>query len=120
MNEFLDIAAPLAAAVALGTAAGFAAFFILRKQRTNRIQSPEDDDEVFINIALCETRHGIKTHYHDIGSEALNYGGYPVGKDHPTLCGVETGWDMNNQDVEATCVSCLEALAKYAREFDDA
>lgn len=115
MSEFINIAAPVAASVAFLAAA----FAILRKQSANRTQSrPEDDDEVFINIALCETRHGICTHYHDIGTAEMNYGGYPI-KGHRTLCGAEVGWDMQNQDVDATCGTCLEALAKYALECDE-
>lgn len=92
---------------------------IARKARAqNRTDALIELEEEFINIALCETRHGICTHYHDIGVEPLNYGGYPI-KGYPTLCGAEVGWDMSNQDAEATCETCLEALAKMARENDN-
>ena len=85
----------------------------------NRSRRPvDDDDEVFINIALCETRTGSRTHYHEIGVEALNYGGYPI-KGHPTLCGAEVGWDMRHQNVEADCQTCREALANMAKENEN-
>ena len=89
--------------------------FIRKARAQNRRPVVGAEEEEFINIALCETRFGICTHYHDIGVEPLNYGGYPI-KGYPTLCGAEAGWDMQNQDVEATCQTCQEALAKMARE----
>ena len=92
---------------------------ILKARAQNRSLAGDEEEEEFINIALCETLNGIKTHYHKIGVAALNYGGYLVGKDHPTLCGAEVGWDMENQDSEATCETCREALAKMARENED-
>lgn len=76
----------------------------------------DEEEEEFINIALCATRTGNRTHYHDIGVEPLNHRDYPVGKDHPTLCGAEAGWDIRDQDAEATCQTCQEALAKMAKE----
>ncbi len=91
---------------------------IARKAASQNRRPAGGTEEEFINIALCETRTGVRTHYHAIGFEALNYGGYPVGKEHPTLCGAETGWDMQNQDSEATCETCLEALANMTGEND--
>lgn len=94
---------------------GYVGFLFIQKARfSGRSQSPVEEEE-FVNIALCETRNGIKTHYHEIGFEGLNFGGYPI-EGHPTLCGAETGWDMENQDSEASCETCREALAKMARE----
>lgn len=115
-SDFLSTFLP---AFVLAAFVGYGMLVVLRKQRASRAQSRTDDDEVFINIAVCETKHGYKTHYHDIGSEGLNFGGYPL-KGHPTLCGAEAAWDNQNQDQEATCETCREALAKYAREFDEA
>ncbi len=90
-----------------------------RAQNRSRYECEAAEVEEFVNVAICETRNGIRTHYHEIGFQELNYGGYPVGKDHPTLCGAEAGWDMHNQDSEATCETCREALAKMARENKD-
>jgi hypothetical protein len=117
MNEFVQYFTAFAGACVVGY---LGVLFVKKARAQNRSNFTDEDDDVFINIALCETRTGVRTHYHDIGTGALNYGGYPVGKDHPTLCGAETGWDMKNQDVDATCETCVEALAKYAREFDAA
>jgi hypothetical protein len=92
---------------------------VIQKARAqNRSLVGDEEGEEFINIALCETRFGICTHYHDIGVEPLNYGGYPI-KGYPTLCGAEVGWDMQNQDAEATCQTCQEALAKMARKNEE-
>jgi hypothetical protein len=90
---------------------------IARKAAAQNRPAKGEEEEEFINIALCETKHGICTHYHEIGVEPLNYGGYPI-HGHPTLCGAEVGWDMKNQDCEATCTTCREALAKMAGEND--
>ena len=115
MNAFVDFLQSFLFAGAAAGAFGYVGFlFIMKARSQSRNQNPTEEEE-FINIALCETRHGIKTHYHEIGVEPLNYGGYPI-YGHPTLCGAEVGWDMQNQDVEADCQTCREALAKMARE----
>lgn len=115
MTSFVDFLQAFLFAAAAGGGFGYVGFLFIQKAKaSNRNQSPTEEEE-FINIALCETRHGIKTHYHEIGVEPLNYGGYPI-KGHPTLCGAEVGWDMQNQDAEASCETCREALAKMARE----
>lgn len=114
MTAFVDFLQAFLFAGGVAGAFGYVGFLFIQKARaSNRNQSQEEEE--FINIALCETRHGIKTHYHEIGVEPLNYGGYPI-HGHPTLCGAEVGWDMKNQDAEATCETCREALAKMARE----
>jgi hypothetical protein len=102
----------------LGTG-GFIALgaFLVQKAKASRSSVDFEEDEVFINIALCATRYDLQTHYHDIGTGELHlWGRYPTS--HHTLCGVEVGWDMKDQDSEATCETCLKELAKYAREFD--
>lgn len=111
MNVFVDFFSAFAGACVVGY---LMVLFIQKARNSNRAQRPTEEEE-FVNIALCETKNGIKTHYHEIGFEALNYGGYPL-KGHPTLCGAEVGWDMQNQDAEASCETCREALAKMARE----
>lgn len=115
MTAFVDFAqAFLFAAAAVG-AFGYVGFVFVTKARALNRSGFSTEDEDFINISLCETRNGIKTHYHNLGSNELNYTGYAI-KGFPTLCGAEVGWDMKNQDVEATCETCREALAKMARE----
>lgn len=116
MTAFIDfLQAFLFAAAAVG-GFGYVGFLFITKARAQGRRGAGSDEE-FINIALCETRNGIKTHYHDLGFEALNFGGYPI-KGFATLCGAEVGWDMQNQDVEADCITCREALAKMARESE--
>jgi hypothetical protein len=110
MNEFVGYFTAFAGACVVGYGM---VVFISKARRQNRSLAGEEEE--FINIALCETKHGICTHYHEIGVEPLNYGGYPI-HGHPTLCGAEVGWDMKNQDCEATCTTCQEALAKMAKE----
>lgn len=115
MNAFVDFLFAFVFAAASVGAFGYLGFLFIQKARASN-RSESQDDDGFIPIALCETRNGIKTHYHkleDFG--ALNYSGYPI-KGHPTLCGAEVGWDMQNQDAEATCETCREGLAKMARE----
>ncbi len=96
----------------------YTAWLIIQKARAQNRRPVGDEEEVFINIALCETRFGICTHYHDIGVKLLKYGGYPING-YPTLCGAEVGWDVRNQDAEATCETCREALAKMAKESNE-
>jgi hypothetical protein len=86
---------------------------LVQEARKDRLGYPAVEAEEFINVALCETKHGIKTHYHVVGFAPLNYGGYPP-EGHPTLCGASVGWDMEYQDNEADCLSCRESLAKMA------
>lgn len=115
MSVFVDFFSAFAGACVVGY---LMVLFIQKARAQGRAQRTTEDEE-FVNIALCETRHGICTHYHEIGVEPLNYGGYPI-HGHPTLCGAEVGWDMQNQDSEATCETCREALAKMDRENEDA
>jgi hypothetical protein len=120
MNELFNIGMWWAVSVTLGWGACYVGFKLVDRVRArgNVLHWPGEEDEPFINIALCETRSGICTHYHDIGFEALNYSGYPI-TGFPTLCGAEVGWDMKNQDIEATCETCREALAKMNRESEE-
>ncbi len=89
----------------------------------------DEEEEEFINIALCDTRTGVRTHYHNIGVKPLNCIGYPSkgyptglaitlcgAEGYPTLCGAEVGWDMQDQDAQATCLVCNQSLAKMAKE----
>jgi NhaP-type Na+/H+ or K+/H+ antiporter len=115
MNALFDFLQAFLFAGAVGGAFGYLGFVFIQKARSQGRSTAPVEEEAFVNVALCETRNGIKTHYHEIGFEALNFGGYPI-EGHPTLCGAETGWDMENQDSEASCETCREALAKMAKE----
>jgi hypothetical protein len=111
VTNFLLVGCVLSAALCVT----YIARLVIQKARAQNKSLAGGEEEEFINIALCDTRFGICTHYHDSGVELLNYVRYPING-YPTLCGAEVGRDMQNQDAEATCQTCQEALAKMARE----
>lgn len=112
----------------IATVVGFFGVFIIRKNR-HVSQLPDEDfpegvgaktaaeiefeDVDVIEMGLCATRAGRKTHYRKLGKAGLHK--RVVGK--PTLCGVKAHHDLQNQDAEATCQTCSEALAKFGYPF---
>lgn len=109
-------------------AIGFFGITILRKN-TFVSQLPDEDfpegagaktaaeivteDTNVIEMALCGTRAGRKTHYRKLGKAGL----HKRVKGKPTLCGAEAHHDLEDQDAEATCVTCNEALTKFGYPF---
>ncbi|KKN00632.1 hypothetical protein LCGC14_1135870 [marine sediment metagenome] len=97
--------------------------FIQRARRQNKSLAGgaggAEEEEEFINIALCVTQHGIRTHYHNIGVKPLNYISYPdstyLTGAKRTLCGADVGWDVQNQEAQATCLVCGVVVRRMAK-----
>jgi hypothetical protein len=99
-------------------AIGFFGITILRKNTfVSQLPDEEFPEEVeaqdVIEMALCGTRAGRKTHYRKLGKAGLN----KRVKGKPTLCGAEAHHDLEDQDAEATCQTCNEALTKFGYPF---
>jgi hypothetical protein len=111
----------------LSLAIGFFGITILRKN-TFVSQLPDEDfpegagaktsaeieaNDIEEPMAVCATRAGRKTHYRKLGKAGL----HKRVKGKPTLCGAEAHHDLEDQNPEATCVTCNEALTKFGYPF---
>ncbi len=105
---------------ALFAVIGFFGVVVLKKNR-HVSQLPDEDfpkdyseqEADVVEMALCKTRAGRKTHYRKLGKAKL----HTRVKGKPTLCGAEAHNDLQDQDAEATCVTCREALSKFGYPF---
>ena len=118
MEQLVQSVAVICAFVAFGA---LLVALVQKARAQNRTPALIEPEEEFVNIALCATRGGFRTHYHDIGVEPLNYVGYPsisylTGAGYRTLCGADVSWDMQNQEAKASCLVCGQALAKLSKE----
>ncbi len=100
---------------------GFLGVRVLKKNRhvsqlpdENFPEGAEQDEQVEeIPMGLCATKAGKKTHYRKLGKAGL----YKRVKGKPTLCGVKVHHDLEDQDAEASCQTCNEALSKFGYPF---
>lgn len=94
---------------------GFFGVTVIKKNRHVSQLPDEDFPQEFdvIQVGLCATQAGKKTHYRTLGKAGLHK--RVTGK--PTLCGVKAHHDLEDQDAEATCQTCNNALVKFGYPF---
>ena len=124
LSESLNFFAGLAVVAAGWLVAGYFGVRIIRKNK-HVSQLPDEDfpegaeetEEVIeIPMGLCATKAGKKTHYRKLGKGGISKRAY-LKSSKPTLCGVWAKRDLEDQDAEASCKTCREALSKFAYPF---
>lgn len=113
MSETVNFFLGLVVAGSAALATGCFGVFVLRKNR-HVSQLPDEDfpegteqpDFDAVDMAVCVTQAGKKTHYRKLGTSNRVKG-------KPTLCGVKVHHDLKDQNVDASCQTCNNALVKF-------